>query len=93
VSVRLYLDVEGVSYRVHDTTFSQRKHTIVPLGDPRAQFRMFVTKDGAQRSYRFTRTDAHGVTEEFLVRQLRAAGYPAREEFDASKLTPERRER
>src|SRR4051794_16955092 len=82
VSIRLYFDVDGISYRVHDTVYTKRKHTIVSLGHPKAHYRAFVTKDGAQQLYQFTKNDAYAVTEELLAK-LRGGGYPARESFDA----------
>jgi hypothetical protein len=93
MSIRLYLELDGETFRVHDTAYAKGKHQILELGDPAARYRVFVTKEKKERLYTFAKGEGRGVTERELARQLRASAYAAEEPFDASKLTPGRRPR
>ena len=87
---RLYVDVDGVSYRVYDTRFAGTRQKRVALGDPSARYRVFVPEVGQRRSYTFKRGESHGITEPDLERQLRASEYlHLGAPFDASTMTPE----
>ena len=82
---RLYFELSGETFRVHDTAFTAGKHKVLPLGDPGAHHRVFVTRSGSRRLYRFKKGELHMVTEELLERQLRAAEFGASGGFDASE--------
>ena len=76
---RVYLDDNGVSYRVHDAVYgvppaAPFKRMRVPLGDRRATARYFKPESGAVRVYQFAKGESRELSEAVLVRQLRAAG-------------------
>lgn len=86
---RLYVDVDGVSYRVYDTRFAGARQKRVALGDPSARYRVFVPEAGQRRSYAFKRGEGHGITDLDLERQLRASEYVHMgAPFDSSTMTP-----
>jgi hypothetical protein len=64
---------DGTRYRVYDATFSNHKHHTRPIGDPTATVRVFVLKDGTERSYTFKPADSRVLEDQALERQLRAA--------------------
>lgn len=76
-------DDAGVRYRVHDAAFgpplaAAGRRMLLPLGDPRARYRLFVPADPAPmlRVYDFkVRGGEHGISVEILDGQFRAAGY------------------
>ena len=76
--VRVYVDHEGVSYRVHNAVFACRPRTFknvnVPLGDGRATVRYFKSVHGPMRVYRFGKGESRDVTEGALLKQPRTAG-------------------
>jgi hypothetical protein len=89
MSARLYIELDGITYRVHDTRLTRGVTKLVPLGSPHAHYRVFVPQSGRRRSHKFQRGEGHGITEETLTRQLRGAQYlSAGPPFDASALTP-----
>ena len=92
MATRLYFDADDdVAYRVHDTTFVKGKHVPVPLGEHRAQYRLFVPQDRThpRRAYRFKPTDAHSISDGALAVQFKQAEFLGTSKFDASSLTPE----
>ena len=58
------------------------------IGSSRATDRIFVPRDGDQRSYHFTRGDSRDLTAETLATQLARAGYVARKRFDPLRHAP-----
>jgi hypothetical protein len=91
MSARLYFDADGVSYRVHDVRFADGINKRLPLGDPSANYRVFVPESGPRRMHQFKRGDDHGVREVLLARQLATAGYEhTGKKFDGSEFTPEK---
>jgi hypothetical protein len=91
--VRLYFDDGADSYRVYDIVFAHGRSRRVPLGDSRANYRVFVHESGRRRLYMFVKGDNHGITEPELEHQLRASQYGATYTFDTNALTPERGQR
>lgn len=85
---KLYFVVEGTPWRVHDADYRDFKVWPRRLGDPAAQCRYFVSKDGVRRMYQFGKQDDHGLDVTTLERQLSSAGWVARERFDSAKVTP-----
>ena len=77
--VRVYVDHDGVGYRVHDAVFGVPpakpfKNVRVPLGDGRATVRYFKPEHGAMRVYQFAKGESREVTEGVLLKQLGSAG-------------------
>ena len=85
---KLYLVVDNVPLRIHDADYGDFKIIRRRLGDPMAASRYFVSQDGTQRMYQFRKQDDHGLELPTLARQLSAAGWVARDRFDAGKVTP-----
>lgn len=90
---RLYFDApDGTVYRVHDVRFADGKIKRLPIGNPSANYRVFLDESGAHRLHQFKRGDEHGVREDLLARQLQTAGYAQTgKPFDGGELTAERR--
>lgn len=84
IELEVYVrDESGVRYRVHDVAFgpplaSLGRRKRLPLGDPRARYRLFVPADPDPmlRVHDFAKdgTD-RGLSVEVLSAQLRRAGY------------------
>lgn len=80
---------DGTRYRVYDERFGPEagrppyRGTHHPPPEPRANYRIFLTRDGARRLYtRRSEDDWSDLSAATLERQLRASGYAARERFD-----------
>ncbi len=76
--VRVYIDRDGVSYRVHDAIFGVPPakpftNVRVPLGDTRATVRYFKPEHGPMRVYQFGKGERE-LTEGALLKQLGTAG-------------------
>lgn len=94
--VRVYIEEagSGLLYRVYDVRFADHKRKRLPLGDPSANYRIFVAESGVRRLHHFGRGDEHGIREDELERQLHSAGYAQTgKPFDGSELTPDRGQR
>ena len=71
---KLYFhDARGVVWRVYDCTYAAHRSRAVPLSDPRAVHRAFVSRDGTRRILRFDRTSARSISPRVLEEQLRAS--------------------
>jgi hypothetical protein len=91
---KLYLHAaDGTTWRVHDVVYHNHKNTRVPLGDARANYRIFVSADGTKRSHHFDRMASRKADDAaMLAAQLRSAGYLGRgETFDPKSVEPERK--
>jgi hypothetical protein len=83
-----YLDFEAVRYRVHDTSFAAGRHRRLPLGSPRANYRIFVTATGERRAYQIKRGERAACTTAELVRQLKEAQFLGSTPFDPGTRGP-----
>jgi hypothetical protein len=83
-----WTDSEGIRWRIYDTTFSNRKHHISPIGDATATSRVFVQQSKQKRSYTFKPSDSRLLDNHALARQLRDAAYLPDKPFDACSLQP-----
>ena len=81
---KLYFhDSEGEVWRVYDCAVYDDRSRAVPLSDPRAVHRAFVSRDGTRRILAFEPGNARAITPPLLERQLRAAqGEPASRAVD-----------
>ena len=83
---KLYFhDARGVVWRVYDCTHSAHRSRAVPLSDPRAVHRAFVSRDGTRRILRFDQASARSISPRVLEEQLRAS-----EEAPAERDAPPR---
>ena len=71
---KLYFhDADGGVWRVYDCIEFAHRSRAVPLSDPRAQQREFVSRDGARRVLRFMADTPRSISPRRLDEQLRAA--------------------
>ena len=71
---KLYFhDAQGVVWRVYDCISAAQRSRAVPLSDPRAVHRAFVSRDGTRRILRFDGASARSISPRVLEQQLRAA--------------------
>lgn len=75
---------DGAEYRVHDAIFTGGKHRRVPLGDSRAQYRIFTTGKSPHRSYKFKTGESRDVSEALLEKQLKQAEFAGFKPFDST---------
>lgn len=81
---KLYFhDARGVVWRVYDCTYEACRSRAVPLSDPRAVHRAFVSRDGTRRILRFDQASARAISPRVLEEQLRAS-----EEAPAEREVP-----
>lgn len=71
---KLYFhDAQGGVWRVYDCLFVAHRSRAVPLSDPRAVHRAFVSRDGRRRILRFAQGSARAISPRVLEQQLRAS--------------------
>jgi len=82
---QIYVEVDGVRWRVHDCLFTDgRFRRCASMPSPIATSRVFVAADGARKSYRFKPREDRTLAPGALHEQLRAAGYLPTEQYDPS---------
>jgi hypothetical protein len=79
------MDAEGNRWRIYDVSYHDRRNMVYRPGVPQARTRIFVPPEGAKRIHTFAKGESRALTDEHLERQLRSAGYVAREKFDPSE--------
>ena len=85
-----YFALDGVRWRIYDQFFDgTRLRAVAPPSD-RATARVFVSEDPKEwkRHYTFARGESRALTEALLERQLRGAGFRAKEKFNAEDRGP-----
>ena len=85
---KLYLVVDGTTWRIHDADYRDFKVIPRPLGTPAAQSRYFVSQDGTRRVYQFKKNDDHRLELATLARQLSSARWAARDRFAPGSVKP-----
>lgn len=83
----VYLEVDGIRWRVHDCVFEGGRFRPVSLANAKATSRIFVAANGVKKSYRFTRGERRELTAARLEAQLGGAGYLPVEQYDPSERT------
>lgn len=69
---KLYFhDAQGVVWRVYDCMLIARRPRAIPLSDPRAVHRAFVSRHGERRILEFDRTSARAISPRTLEQQLK----------------------
>lgn len=71
---KLYLnDTDGSVWRVYDCAIVGHRSRAVPLSDPRAVHRAFVSRDGTRRILHFAKATSRAINPTLLMQQLRAS--------------------
>ena len=88
---KLYFhDADGVVWRVYDCMVVEHRSRAVPLSDPRAVQRAFVSHEGARRVLRFGGATPRAISPALLANQLRASEPAAREGVPTGEVEAQR---
>lgn len=75
-------DATGERWRVRDAIYRNWKPHLVPLSDPCANTRYFVSQSGERRAYTFQRRDSRALDVETLAQHFAGAGWVGPDRFD-----------
>lgn len=68
-----FCDAEGTMWRVYDCAIMGHRARAVPLSDPRAVYRAFVSRDGTRRILYFGKATSRAINPTLLLQQLGAS--------------------
>lgn len=68
-----FCDADGTMWRVYDCAVMGLRSRAVPLSDPRAVHRAFVSRDGTRRILHFGKATSRAINPTLLLQQLRAS--------------------
>ena len=86
-----FTDSAGERFRIEDVAFrpplaAPGTKRVMPLENPDANHRYFVSSDGLTRAYRFAKKEVRDLTVERLTQQLAGAGFVATTPANISAL-------